>query len=174
MLCPPNEEENRAPMIIKKSCPNCGIQTICYRNPVPTVDIIIETDDGSILLIQRRNEPAGWALPGGFVDYGESIEDAAIREAKEETNMDITVLRQFHTYSKPDRDSRQHTISTVFVATGAGTPKAGDDARKIALFTKKNLPQPLVFDHGQILSDYFQFKQIETLTNCSKHPYIIF
>lgn len=148
-------------MIIKKKCPNCGAETMGYQNPIATVDIIIEMQNGSILLILRKNDPIGWALPGGFVDYGESLEDAAIREAKEETNLDITLLRQFHTYSKPDRDPRQHTVSTVFIATASGNPKACDDAKEIGLFTIKDLPQPLMFDHEQILSDYFKLKRKE-------------
>jgi ADP-ribose pyrophosphatase YjhB (NUDIX family) len=146
-------------MIIKKKCPNCGAETVCYRNPIPTVDIIIEMNSDSILLIQRKNDPIGWALPGGFVDYGESLENAAIREAKEETNLDITSINQFHTYSKPDRDPRHHTISTVFIAKASGKPKACDDAKEIGLFTEKDLPQALMFDHEQILSDYFKFKR---------------
>ncbi|OQX11001.1 MAG: NUDIX hydrolase, partial [Desulfobacteraceae bacterium IS3] len=86
-----------------------------YRNPLVTVDIIIEINKG-IVLIERVNPPHGWALPGGFVDYGESLETAAVREAKEETSLDVTLEEQFHTYSAPDRDPRQHTVSTVFIA----------------------------------------------------------
>ncbi len=93
-----------------------------HRNPVPTVDIIIELPDG-IVLIQRKNPPEGWALPGGFVDYGESLEQAAVREAKEETSLDVELVRQLHTYSDPSRDTRFHTITTVFIATATGHPK---------------------------------------------------
>ena len=125
------------------------------RNPIPTVDIIIELDRGKIVLIERANEPYGWALPGGYVDYGESLESAAIREALEETSLNVELSSQFHTYSKPDRDPRQHTISTVFVARASGVPRADSDARGIGVFTKDSLPQPIVFDHKQILSDYF-------------------
>nr|WP_326491573.1 NUDIX hydrolase [Desulfolithobacter dissulfuricans] len=134
-------------------CPQCGAEIPVYRNPVPTVDIIIETGEG-IVLIERGNPPFGWALPGGFVDYGESFEEAAIREAKEETGLEVVLVRQFHTYSDPKRDPRQHTASTVFIATADGTPRGGDDARQAKIFTRDRLP-PLVFDHGQILSDYF-------------------
>ncbi|MFP7754576.1 NUDIX domain-containing protein [Thermodesulfobacteriota bacterium B35] len=134
-------------------CPNCGAEIPVYRNPVPTVDIIIETG-GGIVLIRRKNPPHGWALPGGFVDYGESFETAAVREAREETGLDVRLVRQFHTYSDPDRDPRQHTASTVFIATAEGTPVAADDAAQARIFTRDNLP-PLVFDHARIIADYF-------------------
>lgn len=135
------------------NCPNCGIAVKNYRNPVPTVDIIIETS-GGILLIERRNEPLGWALPGGYVDYGEMLEDAARREALEETGMEISDLRLLGCYSDPARDGRQHNISTVFVAKGSGTPCAGDDAGGIAIFPPDRLPRPLCFDHEAIIADY--------------------
>ena len=104
----------------------------------------------------RKNEPIGWAIPGGFVDYGESLEDAAVREAKEETSLDVTLEGQLKTYSRPDRDPRQHTISTVFTAFGRGTPRAADDAAEIEVFTEDTLPNPIMFDHREILSDYFR------------------
>lgn len=129
-----------------------------YKNPVPTVDIIIEIMDKNekkVVLIQRKNPPYGWAIPGGFVDYGETLENAAVREAKEETTLDVTLLRQFHTYSDPARDPRQHTISTVFIASAAGTPVGADDAREARLFTRDTLPDEIAFDHRDILSDYF-------------------
>jgi 8-oxo-dGTP diphosphatase len=126
------------------------------RNPVPTVDIIIELENRAIVLIERVNPPCGWALPGGYVDYGESLETAAVREAKEETSLDIELIGQFHTYSDPCRDVRQHNISTVFVARAGGTPKAASDARAVGVFSSKDsLPTPLAFDHGKILDDYF-------------------
>lgn len=128
-----------------------------HRNPIPTVDIIIEIK-GQIVLIRRKNPPHGWAIPGGYIDYGESAEDAARREAKEETGLDIVDLRQFHTYSNPDRDPRHHTISVVFVARARGEPKARDDAADIGMFTKDTLPEKLAFDHHQILNDYFSRK----------------
>jgi ADP-ribose pyrophosphatase YjhB (NUDIX family) len=126
-----------------------------YKNPIPTVDIIIEIKEG-IVLIKRKNPPFGWAIPGGFVDYGESLEDAAIREAKEETSLEIKLIRQFHTYSDPNRDKRFHTISTVYIAIAEGEPKASDDAKEIGIFTKENLPSPIAFDHSKILKDYFK------------------
>ena len=134
-------------------CPACGAEVPVYQNPVPTVDIIIEVD-GGIVLIERKNPPHGWAIPGGFVDYGESFETAAVREAKEETGLDVTLVRQFHTYSQPDRDPRQHTASTVFIATATGTPMGGDDALQARIFQQDNLPK-LVFDHQGIIADYF-------------------
>ena len=134
-------------------CPQCGTEMPERRNPVPTVDIIIKVGKG-IVLIKRKNPPHGWALPGGFVDYGESYEEAARREALEETGLKITGLRQFHTYSDPDRDPRMHTASTVFIAAAAGRPAGGDDAERAEIFIRENLPE-LVFDHARILSDYF-------------------
>lgn len=134
-------------------CPKCGTAVTRYRNPFPTVDIIIHDGD-RVVLIERRNEPVGWALPGGFVDYGETLEAAAAREAREETGLDLTDLRQFHTYSDPARDPRQHNISVVFTARGVGTLRAGDDAGKVRWFPLDELPLPLCFDHAQILNDY--------------------
>ncbi len=125
-----------------------------HKNPLPTVDIIIETKDG-IVLIKRKNPPYGWALPGGFVDYGESLEEAAKREAKEETGLDIQLIRQFHTYSDPKRDERFHTITTVYIARAEGTPEASDDAMDAAVFTRETLPEQIAFDHREILEDYF-------------------
>jgi len=125
-----------------------------FRNPVPTVDIIIEFG-GGIVLIDRANEPHGWAIPGGFVDYGESLEQAAAREAHEETGLRVKLKRQMHTYSDPGRDPRQHTMSTVYVAEGHGELKAGDDASGADIFTEDTLPGNIVFDHRQIIDDYF-------------------
>jgi ADP-ribose pyrophosphatase YjhB (NUDIX family) len=124
------------------------------RNPVLTVDAIIEIHNG-IILIKRKNPPPGWAIPGGFVDYGETIENAVCREAKEETGLDIDLVRQFHTYSDPKRDPRHHTVSTIFIARATGDPEAGDDAKEVGIFTKDSLPEDIAFDHRQILDDYF-------------------
>ena len=129
-----------------------------YHNPLVTVDIIIEIN-AKIVLVERLNPPHGWALPGGFVDYGESLEASASREAKEETSLDIRLKEQFHTYSDPGRDPRHHTLTTVYIATATGTPIAADDARKVGLFTDSNLPEPIVFDHKKILDDYFRYKK---------------
>ncbi|MGO9378603.1 MAG: NUDIX domain-containing protein [Dissulfurispiraceae bacterium] len=127
---------------------------VAPRNPFPTIDIIIEYS-GGVILVRRRNPPYGWAIPGGFVDYGESLEDAAVREAKEETGLTAELVRQFHAYSAPDRDPRFHTISVVFIARGKGDLQAADDAADAAVFTKDNLPEDIAFDHRAILEDYF-------------------
>jgi 8-oxo-dGTP diphosphatase len=130
-----------------------------HRNPLPTVDAIIEMAGGGIVLIERKNTPYGWALPGGFVDYGESAEAAAIREAKEETCLDVQLVEQFYAYSDPSRDPRHHTISIVFIAAANGIPKAADDAKMVWTCREAEIPSPLVFDHGRILRDYFHYKK---------------
>lgn len=129
-----------------------------HRNPLLTVDIIIEYRDG-IVLIERKNPPFGWALPGGFVDYGETLEAAAVREAREETSLAVDLKEQMHTYSDPSRDPRHHTVSTVFIATAKGKLLAQDDAKNAAVFTSASLPSPIVFDHSEILKDYFAYKK---------------
>jgi len=133
-----------------------------HRNPFPTVDIIIEVEreDGrhGIVLIERKNPPYGWALPGGFVDYGESLEEAAIREAKEEASLEIELKFQLHTYSDPKRDPRHHSISTVYVARARGKPRAQDDAQEIGIFPPEEITFPLAFDHQKILADYLKLK----------------
>lgn len=172
-------------------CPNCGKVVEKYRNPFPTVDIIIEVPpmlcrargtgelvlSGSsgkgpvetgpapektggvepcIVLIKRKNPPFGWALPGGFVDYGESLESAAEREAEEETSLKVELLYQLGAYSDPSRDPRHHTISVVFVARAEGVPRAGDDASEAGIFGRGSLPDLMAFDHRKILTDYFK------------------
>lgn len=136
-------------------------------SPALTVDLIIQIDQ-DIVLIERRFPPHGWALPGGFLDPGESLAEAAIREAKEETGLDVVLIEQFHTYSKPTRDPRRHTVSTVFIAYSNGIPVAGDDAGKVMLYcpasrpsrrnsyTKNEVPV-MAFDHGTIIEDYVDF-----------------
>ncbi|MGH7834169.1 MAG: NUDIX domain-containing protein [Candidatus Binatia bacterium] len=128
------------------------------KHPLPTVDIIIEVD-GGIVLIERKNPPHGWAMPGGFVDYGESLESAAVREAEEETSLKVRLQEQFYTYSDPGRDSRHHTISAVYIATATGTPSGADDAKRAEIFTVNTLPTAIVFDHPRILKDYFEYKK---------------
>jgi 8-oxo-dGTP diphosphatase len=145
-------------MSTEEKCPQCGFVLRRHRNPTPTVDLIIEIPDQGLILIQRANPPLGWALPGGFVDYGETLEDAARREAREETGLAVDLLGQFHTYSDPKRDPRQHNISTVFVAQAGGTPQAADDARSLEIFRASDLPRQLAFDHGQILADYLMVR----------------
>jgi len=130
------------------------IQDDLGSGPYVTVDMIIELDDG-IVLIERSNPPYGWALPGGFVDYGETLEEAARRETKEETNLDLEDLRQFHTYSSPDRDPRFHTVSTAFIAKGKGSAQFGDDAKGLKVIAYDELlSHPYAFDHLEIIKDY--------------------
>jgi ADP-ribose pyrophosphatase YjhB (NUDIX family) len=142
-------------MRVVRRCPQCGFEERSYLNPIPTVDVIAEIYGHGIVLILRRNPPRGWALPGGFVDYGESLEAAALREFREETGLTATLIRQFHVYSQPNRDPRQHTITTVFVARATGVLRASDDALEAGIFSRDRLPQPLAFDHADILEDYF-------------------
>lgn len=124
------------------------------QGPFAVVDAIIEIG-GKIVLIKRSNPPFGWALPGGFVDYGESLEQAVVREAKEETGLDIEDIKQFHTYSDPGRDPRFHTIGTIFTAKAKGLPKAGDDAAEIKLAGLGEIEKiELTFDHKQIIRDF--------------------
>ncbi len=125
---------------------------------MPTVDAIIEVPAG-IILIERKYEPAGWALPGGFVEYGETVEAAAIREAKEETGLTIVLTELFGVYSDPQRDPRRHTIGVVFIASATGQLQAGDDAADARVFTADSLPAPIAFDHGRILADYFSYRR---------------
>ncbi len=123
-------------------------------SPIPTADLIIEYNRG-IVLIKRKNPPEGWALPGGFVEYGESLEAADVREAKEETGLNVELLRQFHAYSDPKRDPRHHTITIVFIAKAKGNAVAGDDAKEIGVFGKDTLPEQIAFDHRDIINDYY-------------------
>jgi ADP-ribose pyrophosphatase YjhB (NUDIX family) len=146
-------------MPVQEICPQCGHLFARYRNPLPAVDIIIEFEEKGLVLIQRQKPPYGWALPGGFVEYGESLEEAAVREAQEETGLEVRLLGQLHTYSAPDRDPRQHVISTVFVAQGQGIPQAASDARSLAIFSPDNLPLNLSFDHSRILQDYLKVRK---------------
>ncbi len=126
--------------------------------PVPTVDIVIEVGD-RIVLIRRKYPPPGWALPGGFIDGGERAQDAAVREALEETGLRVELTALLGVYSDPSRDARKHTISTVYVAKAEGIPAGQDDAAEARLFTERDLPAPLAFDHARILDDYFRFRK---------------
>jgi 8-oxo-dGTP diphosphatase len=134
---------------------------MAYRNPAPTVDIIVEMrdrPDRPIILIERLHEPLGWAIPGGFIDYGEAAETAARREAMEEIGLEIELVELLGVYSQPDRDPRQHTLSVVYIASATGTPKAGDDAKQAHLVNLLELPANLCFDHGKILQDYRNYR----------------
>jgi 8-oxo-dGTP diphosphatase len=148
--------------LTEERCPDCG-HAWPRRNPSLTVDIVIELgrdseperDSGPrIVLVKRKNPPHGWALPGGFVDYGETVEAAAVREAYEETGLRVELVRQIHTYSEPARDPRGHTVSVVFLARASGEPKGGDDASVAKAFDPAGLPQDVVFDHRQVVEDY--------------------
>jgi 8-oxo-dGTP diphosphatase len=123
------------------------------ETPALTVDVVIELQGGGIVLIERRYPPPGWALPGGFVDVGETVEAAAVREAREETGLDVELVELLGVYSDPARDPRGHTASVVYVGRAAGTPQAADDARNVAVFDPAT-PPPLAFDHDRILADY--------------------
>ncbi|MFN3605172.1 MAG: NUDIX domain-containing protein [Leptonema sp. (in: bacteria)] len=130
-----------------------------FKSPIPAVDIIIEIKD-SIVIIERKNPPFGFALPGGFVDPWESIESAAIRESKEETLLDVELYDFLYTYSNPKRDPRIHSISSVFIAKGNGIPKGSDDAKKAFLISFQDLLNySYVFDHKRILEDYIRYKK---------------
>jgi 8-oxo-dGTP diphosphatase len=132
------------------------------ETPKLTVDIIIELIDRPgrpILLIERKNLPHGWALPGGFVDVGESLERAAVREAAEEISLSVTLTRLLGCYSDPHRDPRFHTASAVYIAEARGDPKAADDAANVQAFALDALPDELVFDHALILADYRRYRE---------------
>ena len=128
------------------------------ESPRLTVDLIIQMkgDAHQIVLVRRRNPPAGWALPVGFVDYGETVENAAAREALEETSLRVKRLRQFHVYSEPQRDPRGHTVSVVFIAAAEEDPAGGDDDAEAQVFSVDALPQEIAFDHRQIIQDYVE------------------
>ncbi|MFZ5476510.1 MAG: NUDIX domain-containing protein [Myxococcota bacterium] len=128
-----------------------------HRNPLPTVDVLLERD-GALLLVKRKYDPPGWALPGGFVDYGEKVGDAAVREAREETGLDVTLTALLHVYSDPRRDPRKHTITTAFVATAEGEPVGSDDAAEARFFPLDALPSPIAFDHAAIIADFVRFR----------------
>lgn len=134
------------------------------ETPLLTVDLVIELadDDGRIVLIERNNEPFGWALPGGFVDIGETVEQAAVREAKEETGLDVMLVQLLGVYSDPARDPRGHTASAVFIASAHGIPHGGDDARDARAFDPLAPPR-LAFDHALILADYRVWKETGAL-----------
>ena len=146
-------------------CPDCGAEIPNRTNPFPTVDCLIRfpAEDGrpGLVLIRRKNPPPGWAIPGGFVDYGESIEAAVRREMKEETSLDLAELEQFHVYSDPDRDPRFHTICTLFLARGVGELQAGDDADEARVFPLDRIHEAgeLAFDHHRIISDYLAWRE---------------
>lgn len=137
-------------------CPHCGQPYSAWRNPAPTVDVVIHDPERGVVIIKRANEPHGYALPGGFIDEGEQAESAGLREMKEETGLDVELQGLLGVYSRPDRDPRKHTLSTVFVgmAKNPEALQAGDDAAQAAWYQLDQLPEPIVFDHAKILADF--------------------
>ena len=129
------------------------------KTPLVTVDCIIQLPGDRIVLVRRAHPPLGWALPGGFVEVGEKLHEAAVREAQEETGLGVDLSEQFFTYSDPARDPRGHTISTVFIGWAEGTPRGGDDAAEARAFVLDALPPDLCFDHGTILADFLAWKR---------------
>lgn len=132
------------------------ILDVLSQGPFVTVDAVIEVK-GGVVLVKRSNPPFGWALPGGFVDYGESLEEAVAREAEEETGLKVEDLRQMHTYSNPSRDPRFHTISTVFICQAKGKPRGGSDALQAKVFKPQEWRKlKIAFDHRRVLRDYLR------------------
>lgn len=140
-------------------CPNCGTLVVKYSNPLPTADVIIYDPQCGIVLVRRRNPPIGYALPGGFVEEGESVEHAAVREIKEETNLDVELLGILGVYSNPMRDRRCHVMTTVFVgrAQHRENLKGGDDAQNAAFYPLDNIPETLCFDHAKVIRHFRQW-----------------
>ncbi len=138
------------------TCPHCGKEVTAYRNPIPTADVLIHVPGRGVVLIERANPPHGWALPGGFIDYGESAEEAAVREAKEETGLEVRLTGLLGVYSKPGRDPRHHTLTVVYMAEALDPEKlnAGDDAAMAAFWPLDELPQQVAFDHLEIIEDF--------------------
>lgn len=128
------------------------------EGPSPTADVIIELAGGGIVLVERRFPPPGWAIPGGFIEIGERAETAAMREAREETGLVVTLTALLGVYSDPRRDPRRHTLTVVYIGRAEGSPVASDDAARAGVFTEATLPSPLAFDHAQVLADYFRFR----------------
>lgn len=137
-----------------------------HRGPSPTVDVVITLPGDRVVLVRRRNPPPGWALPGGFVDEGETLEAAAAREVKEETGLDVTLTDLVYAYSDPRRDPRRHTLSVVFLGRAGGEPVGGDDAAEARGFAWTTLPSPIAFDHAEILRD----ARLLLLTGARRRP----
>lgn len=151
--------ESIAGPFVLETAPFTMVPQSKWKNPTPAVDLILTCDEG-LVFIQRKNPPHGYALAGGFHEDGEAAHVAAKREAREELNVDVRIVEQFHTYTDPKRDPRRHVISTVFIAHTSGKPKAGDDAAGIGIFTEDDLPwSELCFDHAIIMNDYLTYKR---------------
>ncbi len=140
-------------------CPKCNTIVRKHSNPAPTADVIIYDEEKGIVLIERGNEPFGYALPGGFIDEGETVEYAATREMMEETNLEVELLGILGIYSNPKRDPRFHTMTTTFVGKAKDISKlnAGDDAKNAQFYPIDALPNPLCFDHSKMISDFFNY-----------------
>jgi 8-oxo-dGTP diphosphatase len=136
------------------------------KGPSPTVDVVILLPGDRVVLVRRRYPPPGWALPGGFVDQGETLEAAAVREAREETGLEVRLEDLLYVYSDPRRDPRRHTVSAVFLGRADGEPKGADDAEEARAFDWTALPAPLAFDHAEILADARRF----LLTGARRRP----
>jgi 8-oxo-dGTP diphosphatase len=128
------------------------------RGPLPTVDVIAEMPGGGIVLVRRKHPPPGWALPGGFIEAGETAAAAARRELREETGLEVELTELFHVYSDPARDPRGPTLAVVYLGRARGSPVGGDDAAQAAVFPLDALPAPLAFDHARILADYRRYR----------------
>lgn len=154
-------------------CPSCGTLVVKYSNPLPTADVVIHDEKRGIILIRRKNPPLGMALPGGFIEEGESAEHAAVREMKEETGLDVRLEGILGVYSWPLRDMRCHTLTTVFVGrcTDSDALHAGDDASEAAFYDPDHLPGPLCFDHARILGHFRDWLEgRRPLLPCAEDP----
>ncbi len=127
--------------------------------PSPTADVIIELASGGVVLVERKYPPPGWAIPGGFIEVGETAETCAVREVREETGLDVELVELLGVYSDPRRDPRRHTITTVYIGRADGIPRASDDAADARAFTESTLPTPIAFDHAAVLADYFAYRR---------------
>lgn len=138
------------------SCPHCAGDIVSYANPSPTVDVIIYHPERGVVLIERKNPPHGYALPGGFVDEGECAEAGAVREMREETSLDVTLTGLLGVYSDPTRDPRSHNLGVVYVGSTACPDAlcAGDDAASAAFHSLDALPDTMAFDHRKILEQF--------------------
>ena len=158
-------------------CPSCGTLVVRYSNPYPTADVVIHDDARGIVLVRRKNPPLGMALPGGFIEEGESAEHAAVREMKEETGLDVTLEGVLGVYSWRLRDMRCHTLTTVFVGRSEHPEQllAGDDAADAAFYPLDALPEPLCFDHARIIGHFRDWKEgRRPLLPCAEDPSLEF
>jgi len=156
-----------------KYCPQCGTLVVRYSNPLPTADVVIYDETRGIVLVRRGKEPLGMALPGGFIEEGESAEHAAVREMKEETSLDVELLGVLGVYSDPPRDMRNHTLTTVFVGRALDPAQlcAGDDAADAAFYPVDAIPGPLCFDHAKVIGHFLDWLEgRRPLLPCAEDP----